>query len=173
MIPKLLSLGVACAVCLIGCAKPGKLTGEGTLVGVDGSKIAAVTLHGDSCAGDLSHPRGGFEYVDQRGGVKLRGELIGLAKCVSESDWQGQWYAEDCLTCVAYLGYGSYLLYGQYTSTHPAVVGAGYVAACVIDNGEGVKAQSDPLLIVALSGPYSGYQQLGNLKGGAQAHDCK
>ena len=172
---KTLRMGFALATTasLFGCANPGKVTGGGSVVADDGTKIATFAVNADTCSGDLNAAQGRLNWVDQERGVKMNGTMTAHAVCVSEQDWQGTWVAEDCEWCAGSFGYGAELAYFDYRSTNPKAPGSGSGVVCVKDNGEGKNnLDGDRLILTARSGVYSGYGASGLVRGNVQSHGC-
>lgn len=155
----------------LACINPGKVTGGGKLVGEEGH-IASFGFSGDSCAGDLVNPTGHFNYVDKHAGVKMNGDLDGVGRCVTEEQWEGEWFAADCSTCEESVGLPSYLVYFDYKSTNPSRPGKGSGLACVKDGGEGPGSKDDVLFVSVFSGPFVDYSQMGVVQGNIQEHPC-
>ena len=157
---------------VIGCANPGKVTGGGKLIGYDGTPIAAFGFNGDTCDGDLNNPTGHFNYVDKEAGVKMNGPLSGHGVCVDPDQWEGEWFALDCL--FSPFPYPVHLMYADYRSTNPANRGEGQLLAYVKDNGEGGKASGDDQMqILVYSGPFAGYLEEGFVQGNIKQHTCE
>jgi hypothetical protein len=172
---KTLRMGFALATvtALVGCANPGKVTGGGSVVGDDGTKIATFAVNADTCSGDLNAAQGRMNWVDQTRDVKLNGTMTAHAVCVSEQDWQGSWFAPDCEWCAGSFGYGAELAYFDYRSTNPKAPGTGSGVTCVKDNGEGKgNLDGDRLIMSVTSGVYGGYGASGRVRGNVQSHAC-
>ena len=159
---------------LFGCANPGKVTGGGSLVAEDGTKLATFAVNADSCSGNVDDARGRLNWVDQARGVKMNGTVRAHAVCVTPEDWQGQWFAPDCEWCGGTFGPGAQLAYVDYRSTNPKAPGDGSAVACVKDNGEGSGAvDGDKLILSVYSGVYTGYSMAGTVRGNVQSHVCE
>lgn len=168
---------------LSGCINPGKVTGGGQLIDDSGNR-ADFGLNGNTCGGDIDNPRGHFNYIDQTNGVKMNGDLTASGVCVSQDQWQEEWYKDDCLNGSYYFNgiyheghrpfdVPVYLLYANYRSTNPQKPGAGNVRVYVKDNGEGQKADgSDQMDVYVYDGPFAGYHQQGTVQGNIQVLPC-
>ena len=145
--------------------------GVSVLDSVSEDAIATIGFNGDTCDGDLNNPTGHFNYVDKNSGVKMNGDLTAYGVCVSEEEWEGEWFAEDCQA--APLPTPVHLFYVNYRSTNPKTPGEGLTTVYVKDNGEGYNASgSDQMAISVLSGPFSGYEQEGVIQGNIKEHSC-
>lgn len=152
----------AASVVIAGCA--GKVTGGGSLIGTAGHGSFGVTA--DSCG---KTTKGQFEYVDHDSVVKLHGDVVGAGQCVAGLT------TCDCQALVPGfgLGFADYEIDSEYRSTNPQVPGGGHVIACVSDNGEGSKATgADNASIHVVSGPFTGYNNIGYVQGNIQQHKC-
>lgn len=160
----------SCAFVLQGCANAvnGKVTGGGTIVSASGNGKANFGFNGDSCSGEV---KGKFNFHDKyysadKGGVKMNGTVTGTDHCVAVG--AGTQYSGECLQCA-----NGYIVKLDYKSTNPDSPGAGQAIACVIDNGQGMKAtSSDSIWVKVSSGPYSGYYSNGNVQGNIKGHAC-
>ena len=147
------------------------MTGGGQLVGYDGSSIANFGFNGDTCDGDLNNPTGRFNYVDQEAGVKMNGALTGHGVCVNPDQWEGEWFALDCLASP--FPYPVHLMYADYRSTNPKNRGDGSLLAFVKDNGEGNASDDDEMQVFVYAGPFAGYIEQGTVQGNIQDHTCE
>ncbi|MDH5764721.1 MAG: hypothetical protein OEZ38_01805 [Gammaproteobacteria bacterium] len=160
----------ACISILYGCsnATNGKVTGGGTIVSASGNGKANFGFNGDSCTGKV---KGKFNFHDKyhnadKGGVKLNGTVTGTDHCIATGT--GARYSGDCTQCA-----NGYIVKLNYKSTNPKIPGTGEAIACVVDNGQGMKAtSSDSIWVKATSGPYSGYFSKGNVQGNIKGHAC-
>ena len=167
---------VLVAVLTTGCTVPGKVTGGGTIPGVNDG-IANFGFNADSCEGFIT---GRFEFHDRdivayENGVKMNGEVTDAGKCTDQStdgsvrnSYCETSYYENALGC-----FEGYVVDVNYKSTNPRYPGSGAAIACVIDNGEGVNSiSSDAVWIHVSSGPYRDYYNKGSVQGNIQSHSC-
>ena len=167
---------VLATVLATGCTVPGKVTGGGTIPGIDGG-IANFGFNTDSCEGFIT---GRFEFHDKdivayENGVRMNGEVTDAGKCSGQSSddsvrnsYCETSYYENALGCAE-----GYVVDVNYRSTNPRYPGSGAAVACVIDNGEGVNStSSDAVWIHVSSGPYRDYYNKGGVEGNIQSHSC-
>lgn len=109
---------------------------------------------------------GHFNYHDkhapnfQPGGVKMNGAVVSATQCVGHACASG--CPQDSFEAVV-----------EYRSTNPRFPGSGTARACVADNGEGSKAESeDRALITVVDGPFAAYSNQGDVQGNIQFHTC-
>ncbi|MDH5630861.1 MAG: hypothetical protein OEY96_11980, partial [Gammaproteobacteria bacterium] len=155
---------------ITGCnnATNGKVTGGGTIASAAGEGKANFGFNGDSCSGQVT---GKFNFHDkdfgaETGGVKMNGTVKATDHCVASGT--GTKLNTMCSQCA-----NGYLITLDYKSTNPKKKGNGSAMACVKDNGQGMKAtSSDSIWVKVTSGPYSGYNNNGNVQGNIKAHSC-
>lgn len=167
---------------LSGCAKPGKVTGGGTILSANGEGGKAnFGFNADSCDAtynikldELIGVTGQFNYHDKdyvklgKGGVKMNGKVTGAALCTDKT--------KDDIICgkCGKTGQAAYKVYFNYDSTNPKVPGEGAGKVCVIDNGEGFNAASSDMAYIDVeSGPYAHYSNEGEVQGNIQSHPCE
>jgi hypothetical protein len=182
---------VAAALVITGCT-PAKFSGKGQLASTSGAagEKAQFKFKADTCNPDKTKSK--FEYSDKtaaefpNGGVKLEGEMLGVAVC-------GPGTATDC-SCPgldASPAGTTYLTIIRYVSTNPVYPGNGYAAACFQDNGKKKNGAVADQMAIAMfpkgeiqdslpngeiyqPGPYAYYVNMKPLeKGDIKAGHCK
>jgi hypothetical protein len=182
-------VGVSAAVLAAGCAR-GITNGGGTIPSKYPETRRAAKANfgfwGDSC-GDVT--TGNFNYHDRSvfnedrgGGLKMVGPVQDTCDCMTiTSDPADEPCQTLCGICDAkallagWLGSDGYVsaIRSHYYSSNPKHPGEGTVYACVVDNGEGGKADAgDQLLVYAENGPYDDYLNYGEVRGNIQAYPC-
>jgi hypothetical protein len=174
-----------------GCLR-GIASGGGTIPSkypdTRGATKANFGFWGDSCGDGTT---GNFNYHDKSvynenkgGGLKMVGpvelacdctEIAGdTAACdTSATGLCGIWnIVAEFLGWVGADGHVT-AIQAHYYSSNPKIVGGGKVVACVVDNGEGSKADADDQAAVkVLDGPYAGYINGGEVSGNIQSYPC-
>jgi hypothetical protein len=183
----LLVAALMAMVSAAGCAR-GIATGGGTIPSANpdarGATKANFGFWGDSCGESTT---GNFNYHDgsvfadkKGGGLKALGPVQEVCDC-QNIDLDGGDCEVLCLLCeakallVGWIGSEGQVraIQSHYYSTNPKYPGEGTAYACVVDNGEGNKADADDQLLVYLDGgPYDGYLNHGNVSGNIQAFPC-
>ena len=167
------ALGVAIAGCSSGGPRPGpgsqfvpvKISGGGWIPSVMGLPAKAnFGFNAAHCTATTFS--GNFNYHDkhardfQPGGVKMNGAVVDATQCVDGPCASG--CPKDSFEAVV-----------EYRSTNPRFPGNGTARACVADNGEGSKAESDDrALITVVDGIYAGYSNQGDVHGNIQLQGC-
>ncbi|HET6469975.1 MAG TPA: hypothetical protein VFG43_16495 [Geminicoccaceae bacterium] len=167
----LAATAAAAVVAMIsGCALPAKVTGGGTLPGKVAGK-ANLGFNGESCSGSVV---GQFTYADTKSGVKMNGDVVEAVECLDYEDQSTDVAPAFCAaTCLPAVGLPAYGFEVNYRSTNPKQPGSGQAIACVVDNGQGVKATSaDEVVLVVVTGPFAGYLNQGPIKGNIKSHGC-
>jgi hypothetical protein len=145
----------------------GKVTGGGWIDTDTGGK-ANFGFNASNCE-DPDNPTGQFNFHDKTasiGAVKMNGTLVSVGQCIEE---EGCGTAGFDLTCPN----GGYVFEVEYRSTNPRMPGEGLAAACVVDNGEGMKGTGDLVGFAVSGGPFDGYSISGEVHGNIQAHLCE
>jgi hypothetical protein len=183
------------ALSAAGCAR-GIATGGGTIPSIypdtRGATKANFGFNARSCEEGVT--TGNFNYHDKSagldydsglkgGGLKMFGDVQLACDCMQEGDegdckGTGTGLCAACKVVALFLGWDQTEGYitaidAHYWSTNPKIEGEGDLIACVVDNGEGGKAEEDDQIAVkVLSGPYAGYINGGSVSGNVQAYPC-
>jgi hypothetical protein len=168
--PILLATAAAVVAMVAGCALPAKVTGGGTLPGKVAGK-ANLGFNGELCSGSVV---GQFTYADGKSGVKMNGDVVQAVECLDYEDQTTDPAPAFCAaTCLPAVGLPAYGFEVNYRSTDPEQPGSGHAIACVVDNGQGLKATAaDEVVLVVVSGPFAGYHNKGPMQGNIKSHGC-
>lgn len=169
----------AVAFLSFGCEYNGKVTGGGSMDGINGGK-ANFGFNASQCLDkdDNFVVKGNLNYHDKGVGVKLKGDVTNAGLCAVDGDvFDGGSQCNTADGIGACFG-GEHEVQFNYDSKNPAVPGSGTGVACLSDGGEGVNVGggtfgADSVYVQINSGPYAGYAnfQVG-INGNVQDHAC-
>lgn len=164
---------------LMGCARPGRVTGGGSIdlepfQGRTGEK-ASFGFTGQQC--DMDEPaKGQLTLVDNRApgfdnGVRVHADLNRVNRCTFE----GTEEEPECICGLIDEGENDYYAFEfDYRSNNSRYPGTGTGFACVQDQGEGWLTEVADFAWVHLAdGPFAGYEAIGPVSGQVQPHACK
>lgn len=181
-----LTRGLACVVVvgalsmtLLACARPGKVTGGGSIdlepyMGRAGEK-ASFGFTGEQC--DMEEPaKGQLNLVDNRApgfdkGVRVHANLTRVNRCTLE----GEENEPECICGLVDENNSDYYAFEfEYRSNNVRYPGTGTGFACLQDLGVGWLSEPVDFAWVYLGdGPFAGYEVLGPVSGQVTPHACK